>query len=472
MVTEVNPDALSTAQQLDQERAAGQSRGPLHGIPVLIKNNIATDDQMNNTAGSFALLGAKVPRDSTLAAKLRQAGAIILGKANLSQWANFRSNVSDNGWSAYGGQTEGAYYPKQDPSGSSSGSGVSSSIGLAWAALGSETDGSILSPSEVNSLAGIKPSVGLTSRYLVIPISATQDTVGPMARSVKDAAYLLQAIAGPDPNDNYTSAIPNGEVPDYVAACKSDALAGAKFGVPRNVIEAFSSDDSGPVLAAFENFLTTIQNAGGTVVDSNFTLLDEYFQSNNETIVLDTEFISGLASYLSELTVNPLGLTDLEGVRNFTQNFPAEQYPLRDTGVWDSSLALGYNASDIRHYEAVQADRYLSEGLLLGALRNMSLDAVLLPTQFSPSFAAIAQSPVVTIPMGYYPANTTVQMNQRGDLVATSPNYPFGFSFMGDRFTEASLVGYAYALEQLTQVRNTVQPYLVPNTELYQTADE
>ena len=170
MVTELNPDALSIAANADALRKNGTVLGPLHGIPILIKNNIATDDAMNNTAGSFALLGAK-QGDSTIAAKLRKAGAIILGKTNLSQWANFRSNNSTNGWSAYGGQTEGAYYPQQDPSGSSSGSGVSSAIGLALGALGTETSGSILSPADVSNLVGIKPTVGLTSRYLVIPVS-------------------------------------------------------------------------------------------------------------------------------------------------------------------------------------------------------------------------------------------------------------------------------------------------------------
>lgn len=166
-VTELNPDALSIATSLDAMRRNGTILSPLHGVPILIKNNIATDDKMNNTAGSWSLLGAKVPRDSTLAAKLRKAGAVILGKTNLSQWANYRSDNTSNGWSAYGGQTYAAYYPKQDPSGSSSGSGVASSLGLALAALGSETSGSILSPSDVNNLVGIKPTVGLTSRYLV-----------------------------------------------------------------------------------------------------------------------------------------------------------------------------------------------------------------------------------------------------------------------------------------------------------------
>jgi amidase len=177
-ITEINPDALSIAAALDAERANGTIRSPLHGIPMIIKDNIATNDQMNNTAGLYSLLGAKVPRDATVAAKLREAGVILLGKSNLSQWANFRSFNSSNGWSAYGGQVTGAYYPNMDPGGSSSGSGVGISIGLAFASLGTETDGSIVGPSSMNNLVGIKPSVGLTSCSLVIPISEHQDTVG------------------------------------------------------------------------------------------------------------------------------------------------------------------------------------------------------------------------------------------------------------------------------------------------------
>ena len=217
------PRSQLFASELDTERANGTVRGPLHGVPILIKNNIGTNDSMDNTAGSYALAGARIPRDSTIAAKLRKAGAVILGKANLSQWANFRSDNSSSGWSAIGGQVIGAYFPDQDPSGSSSGSGVSSSIGLAFAALGSETDGSIISPSDANNLVGIKPTVGLTSRDLVIPISEHQDTVGPMARTVKDAAYVLQAIAGLSPYDNYTSAIP---FPNYEILIASLLLGG------------------------------------------------------------------------------------------------------------------------------------------------------------------------------------------------------------------------------------------------------
>lgn len=427
MVNVINPDAVTIATQLDVERANGQTRGPLHGIPIMIKDNIATNDQMSNTGGSFALVGAKVPRDSTVASKLRAAGAIILGKANLSQWANYRSDNSSNGWSSVGGQTYGAYYPDQDPSGSSSGSAVSSSIGLALAALGSETDGSILSPADVNNLVGIKPTVGLTSRYLVIPISTTQDTVGPLARSVEDAAYLLQAIAGPDPRDNYTLANPyKDNLPDYVASCRFDALRNKTFGIPRNVIEAMTnSTTSPPVLQAFEDSLAVIRKAGATIVDANFTALDEFLASNNETIVLGSEFISTIYNYFQELTYNPVGIKNLMDLRNFTEFFPAEDYPSRDVAEWDSALNLGFNSSNERHYTAVQADLYLGgEGGVLGAIERQKLDAILLPTQFSPSFAAIVGSPVVSVPMGFYPSNTSIIMNTRGDLVATAPNVP------------------------------------------------
>lgn len=226
-VTEINPDALSIAADMDCARSRDSITNlPLHGIPVLVKDNIATNDKMNNTAGSYALLGAKVPEDSTVISRLRQAGAIILGKTNMSEWAAMRSDTSSNGRSAYGGQTTGAYYSGQDPKGSSSGSGVASSIGLAWASLGTDTAGSIVFPSSVNNVVGIRPTLELVSRYLVVPISEHQDAVGPMARSEKDATYLLSAIAGPDSKDNYTSAFPFNRVPDYVGACKSSGLEG------------------------------------------------------------------------------------------------------------------------------------------------------------------------------------------------------------------------------------------------------
>lgn len=469
-MTEINPDAASIAAELDAERANGTTRGPLHGVPIIIKNNIATNDQMSNTAGSFALYGAKVPRDSTLASKLRAAGVVILGKANLSQWANFRSHNSTNGWSAYGGQTFGVYYPEQDPSGSSSGSGVVSAIGLAFAALGSETSGSILSPSEVSNLVGIKPTVGLTSRSLVIPISQRQDTVGPMARTVKDAAYVLQAIAGKDPLDNYTIAQPFDTPPDYVKACDFSSLRGKRIGIPRNLIDPTQEPDN-TVLNAFNAAVKTIAAAGATIIDNtNITdyALTTYNNGSTEGIVLDADFVSDLpGEYLSMLSYNPNNVHDLVDVRNFTRAFPPEDYPDRDTGVWDESLALGYGNTDPRFWAAYQTNLEIAgpQGIL-GLLTNYSLDALILPTDFSPGLPALVGLPVITVPLGFYPPNTTVVRNRRGTLVETGPNIPFGISFLGAAWSEADLIGYAYAFEQRTLTRGKVQPYFVPTTEL------
>lgn len=383
-VTEINPDALSIAASLDEARRNGVISGPLHGIPILIKNNIATDDEMNNTAGSFSLLGAKVPRDSTVAAKLRRAGAIILGKANLSQWANNRSVNATNGWSAYGGQTFGAYYPNQDPRGSSSGSAVASALGLALASLGTDTSGSITSPSQRSNVVGIKPSVGLTSRYLVIPISEHQDTVGPIARTVKDAAYLLDAIAGHDPRDNYTNAIPFYQAPNYAAACKQGSLRGARIGVPRNVLDIPAAYLDAPVIAAFNRAVEQIEAAGATIVDANFTAYPQFLNDNNETLVGNADFLTGLARYFSELTYNPNNITDLAGETAFTHAFPAEDWPAKDTGDWDGpegALTQGWNNTDPRFWPAYQVDLfYGGEGGILGALERTNTTAVLLPT--------------------------------------------------------------------------------------------
>lgn len=387
---------------------------------------------MNNTAGSFALYGAKVPRDSTLASKLRAAGVVILGKANLSQWANFRSDNSTNGWSAYGGQCYGVYYPGQDPSGSSSGSGVASAIGLAFATLGSETSGSILSPSEVSNLVGIKPTVGLTSRSLVIPISQRQDTVGPMARTVKDAAYVLQAIAGKDSRDNYTLAQPWDTPPDYVAACNFSSLRGKRIGIPRNVIDPTQEPDN-TVIAAFNAAVEIIKKAGATIVDNtNITAyaLAQYTNGSNENIVLDADFVSDLpGEYLSMLSYNPQNVHDLADVENFTHSFPPEDYPDRDTAVWDQSLALGFNNTSPEFWAAYQDNVEIAgrQGIL-GLLANYSLDALILPTDFSPGLPALIGTPVVTVPLGFYPANETVVRNMRGSLVEVGPNIPYVLS--------------------------------------------
>lgn len=423
---------------------------------------------MNNTAGSYALLGAKVPRDATVAAKLRKAGAIILGKSNLSQWANFRSANSSNGWSAHGGQTYGAYYPGQDPSGSSSGSGVASSLGLAVASLGTETDGSIISPAQINNIVGIKPTVGLTSRSLVIPISEHQDTVGPMARTVKDAAYLLQAIAGPDPHDNYTSAIPfKDSLPDYVAACTLDALKGKRIGVPRNYIGRRTTTTA-PILDAFEAALAALASAGATIVDNtNYTAYAAYQDSTAEGTVLNADFVANLHSYLSDLSSNPNDLHTLSDVRAFTQQSPLEHFPDRDTAVWDAALSLNFSNSSPAFWDAYTEDLYLGgAGGILGALAKYSLDAVVTPSYVSSGISAIIGAPVITVPLGAYPANTTVRTNARGDLNATAPGVPFGISFSGAHWSEEGLVGMAFAFEQRTGVRGVVRPYLQPETEL------
>ncbi|EQL02519.1 hypothetical protein G6O67_007905 [Ophiocordyceps sinensis] len=464
-VTEINPDARAIAEQLDAERQSGSPpSSPLHGVPILIKNNIATADSMNNTAGSFALLGGKVPEDSFVVAKLRKAGAIILGKSNLSQWANLRSVNTSNGWSAHGGQTVGAYYPGQDPSGSSSGSAVASSIGLAWATLGTETAGSILSPAQLSNTVGIKATVGLTSRYLVIPISEHQDTVGPLARTVKDAAHLLSAIAGPDPKDNYTSAFPFDRVPDYAGACNETALKGRRLGVPRNLI---SFDDSDPSMAAFESALVVLREAGAEIVDDLIFPGMDMLAENASTIVENSDIATNLPHYLSLLTSNPNNITSLQDLRQFTQEDPREEFPQRDILVWDEVLAQGFdnNSPEVQSNRAAIA--YLVGQLgLTGALKNFTLDAVVLPTQSAILAAALLGTPVVTVPLGRLPDSTPFEPNDFGNLNATGPNLPFGIAFSGDKWSEESLIGMAYAFEQRTKVRDTIKPLVQPKTEL------
>ncbi|KAM3514719.1 hypothetical protein MY11210_001690 [Beauveria gryllotalpidicola] len=466
-VNEINPDALAIAAELDQERVKGKV-GPLHGIPILLKDNIATDDKMNNTAGSFALIGAKVPEDSTVAAKLRKAGAIILGKANLSQWANFRSDNGSSGWTSVGGQTIGAYFPGQDPSGSSSGSGVASSIGLAWACLGTETDGSIISPSEENNIVGIKPSVGLTSRYLVVPISEHQDTVGPMARTVKDAAHLLSVIAGKDSHDNYTSAIPFGdEVPDYVAACKESGLKDKRIGIPQGL-----TNDKGLSPAVAKAFRETIEvlRSSGAVIVENIELpgleFEEYGFAND--IVLGADFFTGLTElYLKNLVINPNNIHSLADLQAFTQKNSREDWPERDTGVWDSTLKLGFGNDSPQFQQAYQEQLIFGgQGGLAGALKSHSLDAVFALSGSASNMAAPLGHPVVTLPIGRMPEGTPVTQNGFGNLNSTSPNQPFGVAFAGDHFSEEALIGMAYALEQQTRVRTKVEPIVVPKTEL------
>lgn len=275
---------------------------------------------------------------------------------------------------------------------------------------------------------GIKPTVGLTSRDLVIPISEHQDTVGPMARTVKDAATILQAIAGIDPNDNYTSAIPHdGKLPDYAAACNASALRGARLGIARSSITLMADKTTMPETDAFETAVKIMRQAGATVVDNtNFPAAEAQLSSSAEITVLNGDFIVDLARYLAALTVNPNKVYTLSDVRNFTRSFPGEDYPERDTGVWDVALDVQrYNNTDPRFWAAYQQDLYFGgEGGLLGTLEKYNLDAVILPTSFASSWAAIVGAPIVTVPLGFYPNNATVYKTRVFGLIDTAPHVP------------------------------------------------
>ncbi|CAN8105558.1 unnamed protein product [Discula destructiva] len=475
-VTEINPDALAIAEALDAARQDGHVYSPLHGIPVLVKNNIATADRMNTTAGSYALLGAKVSEDSTAVAKLRKAGAIILGKANLSQWSDGRSRNTSSGWSAHGGQTLGAYHEDQDACGSSSGSGVGASIGLSWATLGTETSGSIQCPASFNNVVGIKPTVGLTSRYLVVPLSEHQDTVGPLARTVKDAAYLLNAIAGPDKHDNYTSAIPfqDDQLPDYVAACQLSALAGKRIGIPRHVIApegvfyTFSPEALESLVASFNNTVEIIQAAGAEIVDDIFLPgWDALVKGRYMSYTIGADMLSDMPKYLSKLTTNPHNVTSLHDLRAFTRSHGLEGWPERDTELFDVVLDSGIDNTSPLYWSNRTLGLFLSgpQGIL-GAIKNHSLDAIVLPAYHAMSPPAMIGSPAVTVPMGAFPPSTPVAHNHFGTQVAFGPNIPFGISFLGDLFSEEALVGMAYAFEQKTMIRAGIKPLVQPTTEL------
>ncbi|KAJ1540156.1 hypothetical protein HK405_011831, partial [Cladochytrium tenue] len=467
-VLEVNPDALAIAAALDAERQAGTTRGPLHGVPILVKDNIATFDQMNTTAGSYGLLGAKVAEDSTVVAKLRNAGAVILGKANMSQWAMYRSSNSTSGWTSRGGQTYGPFYTHMDPYGSSSGSGVAAAIGLSFAALGTETRGSILVPASKNNVVGIKPTVGLTSRHLVIPITERQDTVGPLARTVLDAATVLAAIAGVDASDNYTSAIPDGGVlPDYVAAASNPLnLTGVRIGVPRNAIESdllYGNVNATVILAAFEAALDVLRGLGADIVDpANFsdathTALDNSLGSsalNSDAVNCASGFISGLPAYMAQLTENPHGIASVADLRAFTIADAREDYPDRDVLSWDVALALGYNLSSPESaawwQAGIDAD---AAGGVTGVCNQLGLAAVVIPTEYAPTWASSPGLPAVSVPLGAYPDDVPLQAGLR-ELVAVAPGIPFGISFVGKHWSEATLIGIAAAFEAATKFRD------------------
>ncbi|KAJ7172945.1 amidase signature enzyme [Mycena crocata] len=471
-VLEMNPSALKEAALLDAERKRTGKRSALHGIPILLKDNIATiaAEGMNTTAGSFSLLGSIVPEDAGVVKRLRKAGAIILGKANLSEFAHFRGNRLPSGWSGRGGQCSNAYFPHADPCGSSSGSGVAASIGLAAVTLGSETDGSITCPSSNNNLAGIKPTVGLTSRAGVIPISAHQDTVGPMTRSLTDAAIVLSVIAGKDPNDNFTLAQPP-VVPDFTKALNKNALKGKRIGVPRRVFLNDSITGNDPSInVAFEKALLTIKALGATVVDpADLPSADEFVTSNNETIVLDVEFKVQLNEYYEALLRNPSGVRSLADLIKFDDDNPELEEPagFEDQGILIESEAT--NGFDAAYFAALAADHDLGSTRGIDfVLKKFNLDALVLPAPgFTTSPAAVVGYPIVTVPLGFLPDNVTIG-SAGPETVYPAPGVPFGLSFLGTAFSDFELIGFGYAYEQKTQTRLARKAFsaAIPKTQL------
>ncbi|KAL8782375.1 MAG: hypothetical protein Q9195_009649 [Heterodermia aff. obscurata] len=442
---------------------------PLHGLPVLIKGNIGTRDRMQTNAGSYALQDTVLPGDSTVVAKLRNQGLIILGKASLTEWSMFRSSNSSHGWNAVCGQMYSAYYPKQCPGGSSGGSAVASDLGLAWATLGTETDGSIVIPSERNNIVGIKPTVGLTSRYLVVPVSEHQDTIGPMTRTVKDGAKLLQIIAGPDPNDPYTSTSPfQHQIPNYLAACTLSGLHGKRIGIAHNVLSA-SADKVAHCMPAFEHALTVMTDAGATIIpNTDFTAYTQWkHRAYNPVTRMD--FVSNLATYLSSLEKNPKNIRNIEDLRRFTRAFPVEEYPERDTRNWDTVIDAELLSNSSPAFEPLYRQNlyFGGEGGLLGALQRHSLDAVVLPTVVAASIPALVGTPVVSVPLGAAPGATQVEKEAGGwDVVEMGPGVPFGVSFLGAKWSEEVLLGMAYAFEQRTLVRRRLERWVCPRVDL------
>ncbi|RDA93460.1 hypothetical protein CP533_2677 [Ophiocordyceps camponoti-saundersi (nom. inval.)] len=475
---EVNPDAVSIAQELDDKlKKDGKPLSPLHGIPVVIKAAIGTDDKMNTTAGSFALQGSRVPEDSGIVQRLRKAGAIILGKTNMSQWSNLRSSQQPNGWTSIGGQSFAAYVEDQSPSGSSGGSGVAASLGLAWAAVGTDSTGSVVMPAAANNIVGIKPSVGLTSRYLVVPYSKEYDTVGPMTRTVKDTAHLLAAMAGPDPQDEATNDIPDGgKVPDYVAACQSEGLKGKRVGVPSieqlERLSYINETNSEASREAFDKALQVLKDAGAELVnDIPLPGVDVFETSDGFEEVFRVVF-AGLdevmRGYLSKLTVNPNNITSVRDIVNFTKNDKREKFPEVPVDTFEDALAFPFNTSSQQYKDLLAQIRFVAgEQGITGAIKNNSLDAIVAPGAFFVNSASVLGSPVITVPLGGASEKAVVRFDRSsGKLKESAPNHPFGLSFAGPRFSEETLIGMAFAFEERTQARTKIKPIIEVKTEI------
>jgi amidase len=454
-VIEINPDALALADTMDKERAAGKVRGPLHGIPILIKDNIDTADKMMTTAGSLALVGWKPPQDATVVEKLRAAGAVILGKTNLSEWANIRSSHSTSGWSGRGGLTRNPYALDRNACGSSSGSGAAVAASLCAAAIGTETDGSIVCPASANGIVGIKPTVGLTSRTGIIPISHTQDGAGPMARTVRDAAILLGALAGMDRSDSATFASEGKALTDYTRFLDPAGLRGARIGVARKYF-GFSEE----VDALMNTLLDEIKKQGATLVDpadiETFGKFDE-----SELTVLLYELKADLNAYLARLGPNAPVHT-LKDVIEFNDKNKDREMPYFGQDLFIKAEGKG-PLTEKEYVEALEKNHKLARTEGIDALMEKhKLDAIVAPTAGpacltdllngdhftggSSNAAAVARYPNINVPAGFI------------------HGMPVGISFFGKAWSEPTLIKLAYAFEQATRLRKP--PQFLPTISL------
>lgn len=450
-IIETNPDALTIADELDAERARQGPRGPLHGIPILVKDNIDTNDRMTTTAGSLALEGSIPAQDSFVAARLRAAGAVLLGKANLSEWANFRSTLSSSGWSARGGQCRNPYFLDRTPSGSSAGSGAATSANLCPLAIGTETDGSITAPASACGIVGIKPTVGLVSRAGVIPIAHSQDTAGPMCRTVTDAAVLLGALVGIDPRDPATAASQGHTYADYTQFLDRDGLKGARIGVARKLFDFHPGVDR-----MMEGLLETMRKLGSELID-----LPDFFNTKDvegpELEVLLYEFKDDLNKYLAGLDQR-IRVRTLKDLIAFN-----EQHRDREMPIFGQELLLKAEdkgpLTDKAYRQALEGNQRKTRRDGIDAVMSQhQLHALVAPTM-SPAtvldqvngekylgttttVAAVAGYPHITVPGGFV-----------GEL-------PVGISFFGRAWSEPALLKIAFAFEQATKVRRP--PKLLP----------
>jgi amidase len=428
-VIEINPDAVAIADDLDRERRTGHTRGPLHGIPVLVKDNIATDDLMQTTAGSLALVNSRVRADAKVVRRLRNAGAVILGKANLSEWANFRGNAPFNGWSARGGFTRDPYVLDYDPCGSSSGSAVATAANLCAAAVGTETDGSIVCPSGNNLIVGLKPTIGLVSQDGIIPIAHSQDTAGPMGRTVTDVAILLNVLQQRSDDDDDGD---RDRPPDYTRFLRRGALRGARIGMDRRYFTADYGGDP-DIIAVVNHALDVMRRLGARIIETDSG--DAFAWNDAEFTFLLYEFKVQIAEYLAGLRHTRIRtLADLIAFN--LANCPREMKYFGQE-VFELSEATSGNLSDPEYIAARALCLKLTRGGIDGVMAKQNLDALLAPSySFASSPAAVAGYPNVSVPVGLTAAGT-----------------PAGVWMYASKHQEGKLIALAYDLEQEIQPR-------------------